>query len=81
MSENAKNQLLELLKDLGCCEDCAVFQSTLISFPNLHRSTVTVKFPDGRTVQGIGEAQRKSDADIAAAQAALDQVHNEHTDS
>jgi hypothetical protein len=33
-----------------------------------------VTFPDGRTVQGTGEGQRKSDADITAAQDALDRV-------
>lgn len=78
MSENAKNQLLELLKDLGCVEDCASFQSVFVL--NAHCSTVSVTFPDGRTVQGTGAGKRKSDADIAAAQSALDQVRNIHPD-
>jgi hypothetical protein len=78
MSENAKNQLLELLKNLGCNENCAEFHSEFVS--SCHRSTVVVKFPDGRTVRGIGEGQRSSNADIAAAQAALEQVRHHHLD-
>jgi hypothetical protein len=72
MSENAKNKLQELLNDLGCAGNCIDFQHTSVS--DFYRSTVMVKFPDGRTVQGNGEGQRKSDADIAAAKDALDRV-------
>ncbi|MBD2102319.1 hypothetical protein [Leptolyngbya sp. FACHB-261] len=79
MPENAKNQLLQLLKNLGCVEDCADFQ--LISkSPGPHRSTVTVKFPDGRTVQGTGEAPRRTDADIAATQVALNKLRDDYKD-
>jgi hypothetical protein len=76
MSENAKNKLQELLNDLGCAGNCIDFQHTSVS--DFYRSTVMVKFPDGRTVQGTGEGQRKSDADIAAAKDALDRVDREH---
>jgi hypothetical protein len=72
MSENAKNKLQELLDDLGCTGHCIGFQHTSVA--DLYRSTVMVTFPDGRTVQGTGEGQRKSDADITAAQDALDRV-------
>jgi hypothetical protein len=72
MSENAKNKLQELLDNLGCEGNCIDFQHTSVS--DFYRSTVMVKFPDGRTVQGIGEGQRRANADIAAAQDALDQV-------
>jgi hypothetical protein len=72
MSENAKNKLQELLNDLGCAGNCIDFQHTSVS--DFYRSTVMVKFPDGRTVQGTGEGQRRANADIAAAQDALDRV-------
>ncbi|HEY9699092.1 MAG TPA: hypothetical protein V6D10_17660 [Trichocoleus sp.] len=79
MSENAKNELLELLDDLGCSKDCVAFQPTLIS-SGFHHSTVTVQFPDGRTIQGTGRGQRSPNADIAAAQSVLDQLHANHRD-
>jgi hypothetical protein len=80
MSENAKNHLLELLKNLGCSEDCAVFQSKLISASGFHKSTVVVSFPDGRTVQGTGMGPRKSEADMSAAHEVMVQLCNEHPD-
>ncbi|HEY9630077.1 MAG TPA: hypothetical protein V6C84_22515 [Coleofasciculaceae cyanobacterium] len=82
MSENAKNQLLELLKNLGCIENCADFQSASAStaLSPLHQSTVVVRFPDGRTVEGTGQGRRKSEADIAAAQVALNTVRKDHPD-
>ena len=72
MSENAKNKLQELLNELGCSGNCIDFRSIPLSDP--HTSTVVVTFPDGRIVWGIGEGHRRSDADIAAAQDALDLV-------
>ena len=69
MSKNAKNQLQELLDNLGCAGNCIDFRSTPLA--DLHCSTVTVTFPDGRIVRGTGKGHRKSDADIAAAQDAL----------
>lgn len=80
MSKNAKNQLLELIQNLGCVEDCAVFQPTPTLLDTLHHSSVIVEFPDGRIVRAIGKAKRKADADIAAAQVALDKVHSNHPD-
>lgn len=72
MSNNAKNELQELLDNLGCAGNCIDFRSTPLA--GLHSSTVTVTFPDGRIVRGTGKGHRKSDADIAAAQDALDRV-------
>jgi hypothetical protein len=72
MSENAKNKLKELLENLGCIDHCIDFQHTLVA--DLYRSTLIVTFPDGRIVRGTGEGQRKSEADISAAQDALDLV-------
>lgn len=72
MSNNAKNKLQELLDNLGCAGNCIDFRSTPLA--NLHCSTVTVTFPDGRIVRGTGKGHRKSDADIAAAKDALDRV-------
>lgn len=72
MSENAKNRLQELLDNLGCTGNCIDFRSTPLT--DLHCSNVTVTFPDGRIVHGTGEAQRKPDADIAAAQDALNLI-------
>lgn len=78
MSENAKNQLLEILKNLGCLEECADFQTTLLSLPpsSQHSTVVTVTFPDGRAVQGIGQGQRKVDAEIVAAHRVIDILYN-----
>lgn len=79
-TDNAKNQLLELLKNLGCPESCATFSSEPLSPLGLHRSTVTVTFSDGRQVCGTGSAQRITHAEVAAAQAALDVLNAHHLD-
>ncbi len=79
MSENAKNKLQELVRDLGgCINSCINFQHSSISSPR--SSGVMVTFPDGRTVQGTGVGQSKPDADIAAAKDALDRVEKEYPD-
>jgi hypothetical protein len=80
MSENAKNQLLELLQNLGCDVNCADFQPSPPSPSYLHGFTVTVTFPDGHSVQGSGSGNQKSDAEIAAAQDAIDQLHHSRPD-
>lgn len=80
MNENAKNLLLELLNNLGCSNNCAVFQSNSISPSSSHQSTVVVSFPDGRTVQGRGEGWRKSAVEISAAEAAINQLCDEYPD-
>jgi hypothetical protein len=80
MSENAKNQLLEILKNLGCLEECANFETTLLSLlPNPQHSTVvTVTFPNGHAVRGTGNGQRKVDAEIVAAQSILETLRDAH---
>ena len=80
MIENAKKQLIELLKNLGFSEDDASFKREPISPNSSHRSTVVVIFPDGREVCGTGVGQRKTDADIAAARVVLDLLHSNHPD-
>jgi len=74
MSKNTKNQLFEILKNLGCFEECANFKATLSSLPpNPQHSTVaTVKFPNGHAIQGTGNGQRKVDAEILVAQSILE---------
>jgi hypothetical protein len=79
MSENAKNKLQELLRDLGgCIHSCINFQHSTIS--SLYSSSVTVTFPDGRIVRGTGSGHSKPNADIAAAQNALNRVEKEYPD-
>jgi hypothetical protein len=81
MSENAKNRLLELLKNIGCTEDCVQFQTTPPPIPHAQHSTVVlVSLPDGRLVKGTGENRRKTDAEIAAAMDAIEQLHRNHPD-
>lgn len=80
MSDNAKNRLLELLKNLGCSEDCADFQPKSLSSSGFHQSTVVIGFPDGRIIQGTGEGSRKSYADIAAAKDAIEKWSNSYQD-
>jgi hypothetical protein len=81
MSENAKNRLLELLKNIGCIEDCVQFQTTSPPIPYAQHSTVVlVSLPDGRLVKGTGENRRKTDAEIAAAMDAIEQLHRNHPD-
>lgn len=80
MNGNAKNELLELLKNLGCSEDCANFQPKSMSASGFHQSTVVVSFPDGRTVQGSGKGSRKTDADVVAAKDAIEQLSNDYPD-
>jgi len=78
MNENAKNQLLELLKNLGCSEICATFKPESTSSSSGLRSTVVVTFPNGCQILGRSEGQRRSDADIAAAQAALSLLQSDY---
>lgn len=82
MSENAKNQLFEILKNLGYLEEYADFQTTLLSPPPnpQHYTVVTVVFPDGRTVKGTGKGQRKVDAELIAAQMTIDSLRNTYPD-
>jgi hypothetical protein len=80
MNGNAQNQLLELLKNLGCSEDCADFQPESMAPSGFHQSTVVVSFPDGRTVQGSGMGARKPDARSAAANDSIEQLSNNHPD-
>ncbi|HEY9626984.1 MAG TPA: hypothetical protein V6C84_06760 [Coleofasciculaceae cyanobacterium] len=77
---NAKNQLLQLLQDLGCPESYATFKSENLSPSGIHHSIVTVTFPDGRQVCGIGKGQRITYAEVAAAQEALDVLHSHYPD-
>ncbi len=74
MINNAKNQLLELLKNLGCSENCANFQSIHTSFSGFYSSTVRVNFPNGYVVQGVSESKGKPAAEIAAAQIVLNLI-------
>ena len=78
--ENAKNQLKELLEDLGYSDDFADYRSLAPSANNFQRSTVTVTFPDSRIVQGTGEGKRRTTADIASAQNAIDRMRQDHPD-
>ncbi|HEY9628826.1 MAG TPA: hypothetical protein V6C84_16115 [Coleofasciculaceae cyanobacterium] len=75
---NAKNQLIELLHELGCPASCAEFKSETPSVGGLHCSTVVVTFPDGLQICGIGIAQRITQAEIAAAQKVLGLLHDHH---
>lgn len=72
MTHNAKNQLLELLQNLGC-HDCAYFKSIPLSH-NLYRSTVVIKFPNGQIVHGNVEKESKSEADSLVVQITLERV-------
>lgn len=79
-NHNAKNQILELLKNLGCSENAAKFHHQPLAVAGPHRSTLTVCFPDSRVVQRQAVASRVTDADIQAAQAVLDEVEIKHPD-
>jgi len=78
MSENTKNQLFEILKNLGCLEECVNFETTLSSQPPnpQHSTVVTAKFPNGHVIRGTGNGQRKVDAEIVAAQSVLEILCN-----
>jgi len=78
---NARNQLDELLKNLGCNETQeSDYQFRSISPNGFFRCTLVVRFPDGREVQGEGEGSRKSIASIETAQAVLDQINLHYPD-
>jgi hypothetical protein len=79
-NQNAKSQILELLKNLGCSENAAKFHHQSLAASGPHRSTLTVYFPDSRVVQGQAVASRVTDADIQAAQAVLDEVGSKYPD-
>jgi hypothetical protein len=76
---NEKNELGELLGDLGCSANCAEFQPEQISLGH-YRSTVIVAFPDGRKIQEVGEGEKRVSADIAAARIALELWRNDYPD-
>ncbi|PSB30614.1 hypothetical protein [Chlorogloea sp. CCALA 695] len=73
MTYNAKNQLLELLQNLGCGSNCADFQSVHLSH-NLYRSTVRITFPDGQIVHENVEKESRSEADLLVSQITLERV-------
>jgi hypothetical protein len=78
---NTRNQLDELLRNLGCNETQeSDYQFRSISPNGLFHCTLVVRFPDGREVRGEGEGSRKSIASIEAAQAVLDQINLQYPD-
>lgn len=74
--KNAKNKLLELLKDIG--HDDNKINSEIADFHtesvNPARTTLTVTFPHGLILKGSGQANRKADAEIIASQEILNQL-------
>ena len=75
---NAKNQLFEILQNLGCSETCAAFTPTSCS--SGYCSTLVITFPDRRQITGTGNAQRRTDAEIVAAQDAIQKIRAQHPD-
>ncbi len=80
MSDNAKNQLLELLQGLGSYAEEAIFSEMEPAPSGEYRSKVEVSFPDGRDLKGIGEGIDRTQADIAAAQQVLHLIQADHSD-
>lgn len=77
MNENAKNQLLELLKNIGYLENAAVFDPKLLSC-GLYDSTVEVKLSNDSIFKANGKGKGKTNANIAAAEALLNRLHEKH---
>jgi hypothetical protein len=72
---NAKNQLLELLQELGCHKSCAEFDSKSDSQNGNYYSTLLIIFPNALKVKGTGVGRRVPESHIAAAQVVLDLLH------
>lgn len=77
MTYNAKNQILELLQNLGCNSNCADFQSIHLSH-NLYRSIVIITFPDGQIVHENVEKESKSEADFLVAEIILERLRKNY---
>ncbi|OUC14441.1 MAG: hypothetical protein B0A82_12155 [Alkalinema sp. CACIAM 70d] len=78
MKNNAKNRLFDILKSLGCLEECVHFQTTQTVVPPtpenmtiLHTTIATVTFADGRVIQATGQGYRRAESEIAACAAAM----------
>ncbi|WP_009630146.1 hypothetical protein [Synechocystis sp. PCC 7509] len=71
-NNNAKNQLLELLQNLGC-NNCIDFKFICLS-PNLYRSTIIIEFPNGQVICENVENESKSEANLLVAQHTFDRI-------
>jgi dsRNA-specific ribonuclease len=80
MSKNAKSQLLEFLKDLGYSEKLAVFKTSSQLRSGVFHSTVNIVLPGDCEIYGAGEGHRRPEAESAAAQVALKQLHSNYPD-
>lgn len=80
MNNNPRNKLNERLDELGCRDEAVHFCTQQLHPGAVWKSTVVVCFPDGRSVKGRGESTRKSDAELAASQSAIERWHNECPD-
>ncbi|MBT9316915.1 putative dsRNA-binding protein [Leptothoe spongobia] len=74
MTKNAKNQLHEFLQALGYETTQATFQTENLA--SGWESTVTVRFFCNRVVQGTGQGQRKTEAEIAASQNVIHRIYS-----
>jgi len=74
---DAKSQLFKLLQSIGHTgEDITDYQS--YSNGNGHSCDLTVTFPNGLEIYGYGTGAKITQAEIAASQDVIDQLHESH---
>ncbi|MEZ4888593.1 MAG: hypothetical protein R3E32_27965 [Chitinophagales bacterium] len=75
---NAKNQLHELVKELGYFEDCVSFKTIVRQGEFYSEATFWVK--DGRKITEIGVGHKKTASEINASENLLSIIFDEHKD-
>lgn len=78
--QNGKNRLHEFMKELGYFENCVKFHSLQPSPNSLFKIQASTYFADGRIVAGVGEGQKKVEAEIAACENVLSIIHEKQED-
>ncbi len=81
MTMNAKNELQELFQRMGWKTPAAgLYSHERVEPSGRWRSTIDFRLEDDRHLSGVGEADTKSQADVAAAAAALEKLEPEPDD-
>ena len=77
---NARNRLLEFMKELGYYEDCVSYVTEFDDEQGCFISKAKLTIKDGRVIEGMGSASTKKDAQIDASQSILDIIDDQHPD-
>jgi len=78
--KNAKNQLSELLESIGYLKEVMQFSNYKTNNSNFHSINLKVIFANDLIVEGVGGGENKKEAEFAASQDVINQLHESHPD-